>query len=200
MQHNRQIGVLHGFQASSDGRRSCVRRPKHHTAGITAFIIVTMIAIVVLGGCGGGGSQPPIPTITADPSREDIIQAVRRSVEGKTYTVMTVRQESRLHTCSQYDVDFDPYMPRNPELAKCPYVGATYTTWESVTEPETRTCDSLPGPEYGWRVEELGNDRWRVSQSGSVWDVEKLDGSSASVGEVVRVSSFSFAIKPHQDC
>jgi hypothetical protein len=195
---NKQVSMIHGFQAIYD--RS---RPKRQVAAIAAFFIITTIAIVVLGGCGGGSggnNRPSRPAVTSDPSREDIIQAVRRSVQGKTYVVRTAEQEARTHICSQYDVDLDPYMPRNPELAKCPRVGATYTTWEPVSKQETRTCDALPSPEYGWYVEEINNNRWRVSHSGSVWDVEKRDGGSASVGEFVTVSGFSFLIKPHQDC
>jgi hypothetical protein len=99
------------------------------------------------------------------------------------------------------DVDFDPYMPHNPELAKCPYEGKTYTDWESVSRPETRTCPSLPeANQPGWYVEDLGEDRWRVSRGGSTWDVEKIEGGAANVGDVIKVSSFAFAIKAHQAC
>ncbi len=199
MRRHRSVHVIHGFQIMNNGRRLPWSKPKFHVNAIATFIIFAMVAIVALSGCGGN-DKPPIPTITKTPSREDIIQAVRRSVEGKTYRVMTERQESKLHTCTQFDVDLDPYMPHNPELAKCPYVGKTYTTWETVAEPETRTCKPLPGPEYGWQVEKLDDDRWRVSLSGSVWDVEKLDGASASAGEYIKVSSFTFAIQGAQDC
>ena len=125
---------------------------------------------------------------------------MRRSVEGKTYTVTTSRQEPKTHTCSEYDVDRDPYMPHNPELAKCPRVGATYTTWETVPERQTRRCEPLPGPEYGWHVQEAGADKWQVSLGGSVWDVEKLSGAATSAGKQITVSNFAFSINPHQDC
>jgi len=163
------------------------------------LIIFIILGSTVLVGCGGS-NQPSIPTITTTPSREDIIQAIRRSVDGKTYSVTTEHQESQLHTCSQFDVDLDPYMPHNPELAKCPSVGATYTTWETVTGREAPSCQPLPDPEYGWYIEEVGQNRWRVSLSGSEWSVEKLDGASANAGDYIKVSGFSFAIQAYQDC
>lgn len=169
-----------------------------HMHLIQRFLIV-FITVVVLTACGSKDS-PSIPTITSDPTRTDIIEAVRDSVNGKTYTATIFRDEAVFHTCSQMDVDMDPYMPHNPELAKCPSVGATYTTWETYTEYETRTCEALPGPEYGWYVEELGDDKWRVTYSGSVWDVEKLEGGAASMGDTVHVSGFVFKITAYQDC
>ena len=72
-------------------------KSKLHTQAITAFIIAILLAVVVLGGCGKN-DKPSIPTLTTAPSREDIIQAVQRSVEGKTYTVPTQSQEPRLKT------------------------------------------------------------------------------------------------------
>jgi hypothetical protein len=146
--------------------------------------------------------ESPIPTFTTSPSREDVIQAVRRSVNGKTYSVPSSQQEQVSHTCSQIDVDFDPYMPNNPELAKCPYVGATYMTWETVNQSETRTCEALPDSDAGWYVEEISDNKWRVSLYASMWEVEKLDGASANVEDYVEVSGFVFVVKPYpyQDC
>lgn len=168
-----------------------------------ATMVLALVIIVIssaLGGCGND-DEYPVPNYTTNPSREDIIQAVRRSVEGKTYTAASSRQESIVRTCDQMDVDFDPYMPGNPELAKCPYVGATYTEWETVYENEILTCEPLPDVEdAGWYLEEISDNRWRVSLFGSVWEVEKLDGASASVGEYVEVSGFTFAIFSQQDC
>lgn len=199
MQSNKRINLVHWFQILNDRRVTPRSGGRRNTKAMTLFIIFAMLSSIVLIGCGGN-DRPTIPTITTTPSREDIIQAVRRSVEGKTYLVTENQQESTLHTCSQIDVDLDPYMPHNPELAKCPYVGATYTTWETVTEHQTRNCESLPDPEYGWYVKEIGKDKWQVSLSGREWNVEKLDGASASAGEYIKVSGFTFAIQAYQDC
>lgn len=92
------------------------KRRKSNTKAMTLFIIFAMLSSIVLIGCGGN-DRPTIPTITTTPSSEDIIQAVRRSVEGRTNLVTENQQESTLHTCSQIDVDLDPYMPHNPKLA-----------------------------------------------------------------------------------
>lgn len=170
----------------------------HHHAMI--LIAMAFIAIgFVVSGCGGN-KNVPVPTYTTTPSRKDIIQAVKRGVEGKTYTVSTSHEEPIIHRCSQQDVDFDPYMPHNPELAKCPSVGATYTEWKTVHENKTLQCAYLPNVDAGWYVESKGDDRWQVSISGSTWDVKKLNGASANTGDYVRVSSFTFMITPHQDC
>jgi hypothetical protein len=139
-------------------------------------------------------------TSTLGPSDVDLIQAVRRSVEGKTYEVTSTRQEEQRHVCSEFDVKLDPFMPRNPELAKCPRAGATYPIWTSVTVRETRKCELLPPPESGWHVQGIGEDRWRVTQAGSTWDVQRLRGEAAKPGDHVEVSSFSLRIDAHQKC
>src|SRR2546423_7751557 len=98
-------------EVSSDKPRASRSRPKPGAETITGLIIVAIAIVLLFGGCGGDGPKPrpgdnpPPPTVTAPPSREDIIQAVRRSVDGKTYTVKTQRQEPQTHVCSQEDVD-----------------------------------------------------------------------------------------------
>lgn len=121
-------------------------------------------------------------------------------MRGSTYTVTVYEQRQVTRRCSQLDVDLDPYMPRNPELAKCPRVGATYHEWESVPVQEQRDCQPLPATTSGWSVQPTGSDRWRASYGGSTWNVEKLSGGSASQGDTIRVSSFTFSIVPNQDC
>ncbi len=191
-----------GYRSVTGGRMTT--RLKRRIKMIVLLLVTIVIGLTV-GGCGNDEEYPvpnytTVPHYTTVPSREDIIQAVRRSVEGNTYTVTSSRQERIIRTCSQIDVDFDPYMPGNPELAKCPRVGATYKEWETVYDSETRTCESLPNVDAGWYVEEIGDNKWRVSLSGSVWDVEKLDGASASVGDYVEVSGFTFKISSDQGC
>ncbi len=164
---------------------------------------ICTVALALLAGCGGAGSPryaPSTPTVIAPPTRENIVEAVRRNVEAKTHDVTTHRQEPKVHTCSDYEVASDPYMPHNPELAKCPRVGATYTTWETVPERQTRRCEPLPGSEYGWHVQDVSHDKWLVSLGGSSWDVEKLSGAATSADKPINMSSFAFAITPHQDC
>jgi len=202
--------VMHHSRLKREKRRVPWSRPGppgetiiQSTSSITLLATIFAITLALLDGCGGNVRThyvPSTPTVTATPSRENIIEAVRHSVEGKTHVVTAQRQEPQVHRCDQNDVDRDPYMPHNPELAKCPSVGATYTTWQTVTEHQTQRCEPLPGPEYGWHVQELGDDKWRVSLGGSSWDVQKLSGAAAKGPEQVNVSSFEFSINPHQDC
>lgn len=173
------------------------RKPRRRL--IAAICMALLITGLLLVGCGGG-SKAPIPTISKEPTRDDIIQAVRRSVNGKTYQDTETQQEARWHTCSQIDVDRDPYMPHNPELARCPYEGARYTTYETVTDRVTRKCKSLPDAQFGWHVEKTSDNHWRVTQSGKEWRVRKLEGGSANVGDTVRVSSFRFLITTDGPC
>jgi hypothetical protein len=185
---------------------------RRHASSILACIVT--IALVT--GCGNatnnGNHKSSSEPITTEPSQADLIQAVRNSVNGKTYSRTSTanrpvtRYERRPHTCTQFDVDRDPYMPRNPELARCPRAGHTYWTDEPVTETEsqkvteTLQCPTLPGAEFGWSVVPAGDDTWRVSVNGSTWDVTKVDGGAVGVPGVVRVSKFTFTIKPHQNC
>jgi hypothetical protein len=144
------------------------------------FLIITMA--IVIAACNDNSQEP---------SREDIIQAVRNHVGGKTYSKTVKKDVPRTHTCSQIEVNIDP---------RCPFPGATYSINESKTVTETHTCSSLPGPEAGWSVTSTGNDTWRVSHAGSAWDVTKADGRAAGAEGVIRVSEFAFKIKPQQDC
>ena len=171
------------------------------TKKLITFVCVAVISIVTIGGCSqdNGSSKEP-PPISTDPSREDVIQAVRDSVRGKTYMVKVPEQKSVKYTCSQIDVDTDTYAKRNPRLARCPYVGATYQTSKTVYVSKTQTCQELPSSDFGWSVNEIEDDTWRVSQAGSVWIVKKLEGGSVNLEDVTRRSGFTFTIEPQQDC
>lgn len=175
------------------------------------------VACFILAMAAGGCSRRPSSKHTeqiqpefGEPSREDLIEAVRNSVAGKSYTE-TVQQtksvprtERRAHTCTQYDVDLDINAKRNPELAKCPHAGATYWVDETVyvnettDVPQTRICESLPGPESGWSVMPSGNDTWRVSYAGKSWDVKKE--SFKGVPGAVSIKRFEYTIKSNQPC
>ena len=166
---------------------------------------ICIVAVILLTSCGGNS---PV-SITLKPTPTDITEAVRNSVSAKTYTEkqnttewVTVRVP---HTCDQYDVDTDRYMPHNPELAKCPRVGATYTKDES--HPVIHTVDvSHPCPtlsradDPAWSVAEIKEDTWRVALSGSSWDVTKVNGGAGGVSDVIHISSFSFIITAYQAC
>lgn len=160
---------------------------------LTLVAPVVVVTLCLIGGCGGNHARPSSPEgpVSETPSRENIIEAVRHSVEGKTYEVTTQSEPTR-HTCEQFDVNVHRY--------GCSFVGQPYTTSETVPQHQTKHCGPLPGPDYGWQVTETGSDKWRVSQAGSVWDVEKLNGAAINGGEAVNVSSFSFSIHPHQNC
>lgn len=70
--------------------------------------------------------------ISQTPTRDDIITAVQNHLSGKTYTKIVYVQERRPRRCNQEDVRTDIHAERNPELAKCPYVGATYYVTENL--------------------------------------------------------------------
>ena len=167
---------------------------------VCAFCLVLALALVA---CSKGNTRaftPPIPRQTEEPSQADLIQAVRNSVAGHTYPQPVSHTEWKTHVCSQYDVDLDPNAKHNPELARCPYAGKTYSVSEVVSTTESRPCQSSSAPDSAWSVQSYGNDSWRVSVYGSAWDVTKLTGQANSVGDAVRVSQFAFSIKPHQPC
>jgi len=137
---------------------------------------------------------------TGEPSSADLIQAVRNSVIGKTFSRQGSRWEQQQRTCSQFDVDMDPNAKHNPELAKCPRVGAVYRVPVMVPTTETVGCPPLTAPDSEWTVQKVGPNAWRLSQSGSAWDVTKIEGQSNSAGKTVRTSRFNFAVNSHQAC
>jgi len=169
----------------------------------TVLLCLLLFCVSAFSGCSKGSTPPPsepTPPITHEPSNNDLIEAVRNNVAGKTYMESVSRTERRQHVCSQMDVETDPNAKHNPELARCPSVGHVYYTPVTTWVNEQRTCASLPGPQFGWSVMPLGENVWRVSQSGGSWDVEKLQGQAANAGNVIRLSDFSFAITAHQKC
>jgi hypothetical protein len=79
-------------------------------------------------------------------------------------------------------------------------VGATHWVPETTTVNQQRACPQLPGREFGWAVERVNADSWRVSNAGSVWDVSKLGGNAVNQGNSIRIANFSFVISAHQKC
>jgi len=146
------------------------------------------------------GSGAATPESSSEPSREDLIEAVRKTVEGKSYSESAPQSQRQLHTCSQYEVDIDPNAKHNPELARCPRVGATYWTTGTIYVNNSVPCQPLPGPQFGWAVSQRTSDSWLVSYSGSGWDVSKIEGTSANERDSVRVSNFGFLVTAHQKC
>ncbi len=170
-------------------------------------MILACFLLALLTACSGGNkSSPneqtklPIPQSSGEPSSADLIQAVRDSVSGKTYPQQVSHTEQQRHTCTQEDVELDPNAKHNPELARCPHVGAVYAVPVTTWATETRPCAALTAPDSVWSVQKTGNDTWRLSQFGSVWDVTKQGGQASSVGTTVRVSQFGFGINAHQPC
>jgi hypothetical protein len=173
------------------------------------FPVFAMVAVLT-SSCSRNVTSEIHPE-SQEPANEDLIEAVRNSVAGKTYTtsahvarsVAGTTRESR--TCTQYDVDADPNAKNNPELARCPRVGATYwvvvptTVAETTDVPETRNCESLPGPQYGWTVEPTGNDTWRVSYGGKSWNVEKKSFNAQSAPGM-NSKRYEFAVTTDQPC
>lgn len=165
-------------------------------SGVQVIAFVALAAGVLVAGCGDKGSK----VVSTTPTRTDVIEAVQKSVSGKTYTATVYKIVPTTKFCTEIDVDLDPYMPHNPELAKCPYAGKAYVVQDSVALQETRKCAALPGAsDSGWYVEDRGDGRWMVSRNASSWDVEKVSGGSVSL-PVVKVSGFTFTIDADQDC
>jgi len=188
---------------------------RSYTLELVSAVTLALIGVIVIAttaACSKNQQQRLNEAMDAEPSREDLIQAVRSSVAGKEYTESGVRtqsvphEERVAHVCSQYEVDTDPNAKRNPELARCPRAG--YTRWETKTVytsemthvNETKHCESLPGPQSGWGVLKSGSDRWLVSYGGESWDVEKVRGNRVGAGQVLHVSRFTFEIRPRQKC
>lgn len=113
---------------------------------------------------------------TEDPTREVIIQAVR-DVNGQTISVKDWHWETRPHSCSQMDVETDPNAKNNPELARCPHVGATFNEQVQVEKNVNRPCTPLDGPNAAWYVQKVAPDQWTVSLGGKGWRVDQLAGS-----------------------
>ncbi len=147
-----------------------------------------------------GRTKTLAPQPSDEPSREDVIEAVRKNVEAKNYSESVPQSQRQSHTCNQYNVDADPNAKNNPELASCPRVGATYWTTETIYVNQSVHCQSLPGPQLGWAVNQRTSNSWLVSYSGSAWDVSKVEGTSVNVGDSVHVSKFSFLVVAHQKC
>jgi hypothetical protein len=148
-----------------------------------------------------GEEKAPRIEKSDEPSRDDLIKAVQNHVASKTYEKTTHKVEQRPRRCSQIDVDLDPHAKRNPELAKCPYVGATYFVSETV--PVRRRYECKRPPDHGWSVQKIGSEKWRVSNSGSTWDLTKISSKSVDVDVIyihVRGSKSAFKIAAHQEC
>lgn len=149
-------------------------------------------------------NEPPPPSrpsvvIARGPDKADLIRAVQGHLGAKTYTEYVVRRVAKRRYCSQYDVDRDPYMPRNPELAKCPRIGASYTVYQDERVPEERNCPEPSGGSAAWSVTDLGNDHWRVATGGSSWVVRLISGQKSSVGSTT-ASDFRYQISANQGC
>ena len=145
-------------------------------------------------------SKPATPTPqSSGPARDDLVRAVKNHVSSKSYEERVTQVVEVSRRCTQADVDRDIHMPNNPELAKCPRVGATYLVRRNQTTRIARPCAGLPGSESGWSVSNLGNNRWRVGLGGSSWVLTQLSGQVQGNG-VTRVASFAFRIEANQRC
>jgi hypothetical protein len=172
-----------------------------HTTTPTRLLIVLTLSATLLS-C----SSKPTFSVNKDrstppegPSRDDLINAVRRSVESKTIVQQVPQQRTKTNICSQYDVEADPNAKHNPELARCPRAGATYTTIETDYVSQNVKCPGLPASSTGWDVSKVGPDSWRVSNGGSSWTVSKTEGRTDDAGSV-HLSSFTFKVNAHQPC
>lgn len=179
--------------------------------GKVLFLLVTLMGIVFLSSHtlhAGildwllGKKKVPQVTKSTDPSRGDLIRAVRSHVSGKTYNKTTHEYRQISRSCGQIDVDFDPHAKRNPELAKCPHVGATYWVSERVPVRKRYKCKTPP-LDQGWSVRKISSNKWRISNSGRKWDLIKINSKSAGVDVIyiqVRRSRNAFRIEAYQDC
>lgn len=166
------------------------------------LLIAALFVAIVISACGNS----PSVSISLEPSKENIVDAVLTSASGsytttETHTEWDTEQVTR--TCTQMQVETDPYMPNNPELAKCLAVGATYTETQSVPREVRKTvsrpCPALPQAASAWSVIEVGNDEWQAAAGGGAWTVKLVMGGSVSA-EVISVSGFSFLIDTTAVC
>jgi hypothetical protein len=174
------------------------------------ILVLTFGTFLVISSCDTNHSQSrgknkkvPKVTISDNPSRDDLIRAVRNHVSGKTYSKTTYERRQISRTCSQVDVDLDIHAKRNPELARCPYVGATYWYSKNVPVQKKYNCRMPPPPGHNWYVQKISSNKWRVSNSGSKWDLIKISSKSVGVDVIyinVRGSRNAFRIYAHQDC
>ena len=118
---------------------------------------------------------------------------------SKTFETMKTRQVREMKSCTHLDVAQDIYMPNNPELAKCPRVGARYPVFRRVTERVQKSCPNLPETCASWTVSQLQQKKWRLGTGGSSWVVTQISGGSQTNG-VIRVASFAFQIEANQPC
>jgi len=156
---------------------------------LNALIRIASVSLllVVEGACGVPGAP-----LHGEPSREHLIQAVRSSASGRTYTEPVTQPRSQSRTCTSVDA--------RTHRHGCAVAGQTYQVMVPVTTTETRQCPTLPGPDSNWNVQAQGDDKWRVSRSGSVWDVEKLSGQQVKAGTGFTAGGFSFSVVPRQRC
>jgi hypothetical protein len=190
--------------AERDAARShSPRRPRFGVALLIAFLSVA---------CDGkqtaSSRRPTAQSVSDEPSTEELINAVRSYLSSK----MMVEQRgpndvpghwvSERHSCSQLDVDRDPYMPQNPELAKCPRVGAVRETrlWKAgeSTHASKLPCP-VPAAGPGWDVRTSGDD-WEITYGGRRWKLRKASGSAVGVEGVVRVAAFVLSVTSFQEC
>jgi len=138
-------------------------------------------------------TDPPKPQASSQPSRDELIEAVRSSVNGKTYPETVLKPQEQTRPCTPTDARYHTY--------GC-VTGGTYRVTVQVPTTEYRPCPTLPGPDPSWNVQSLGNNKWRVSRTTSRWDVEQTAGSPAKAGGAVTAGSFSFSIvpAPNQPC
>lgn len=141
------------------------------------------------------------------PSREDLIRAVQNNVSGKFFEKTSYEFRQEFRTCSQSDVDFDINAQRNPELAKCPYVGARYSSNKRVPVKKRYKCKQLPNANLNWSVRRISTMEWRVSIGKSSWNFTNLGSKSVNenIDEGViyirtRESRNAFMIVAHQEC
>ena len=147
---------------------------------------------------------PPMPAKPAaeeaGPTQSDLIEAVIQAAAGETTVRTKYRQVQTSHVCSDMDVARDPYMPKNPELARCPRRGHRYNVSHSEPYQEQVACPHVPDSKGAWSVVKLGEDHWRISTGGRSWQVAKLSGSQTPPGNVVQLSSFRLSVVAEHGC
>ena len=132
--------------------------------------VATCVACAMLIACNkssddnrvsSGSARAPTPR-SDSPTNGELIDAVVRAAANDKKTTTRHRHIERTHVCSEYDVARDPYMPKNPELAKCPRVGRRYSVRESQPYTEEVRCPALPTSHGAWTVTRLRDDQWRL--------------------------------------
>lgn len=186
-----------------------------HVASATAIGVIIISASCrksVAPSAEVSGETAPAVAVRREPSNDELIDAAVHAASADTTTRVRYRTASEQRSCTEMDVATDPYMPHNPELARCPEVGRRYTVTTQEPYQEQVKCPAPPREHQYWSVNPAGENVWRVSSGGRSWTVTQQGGAAvttvqgegssvpSSSNREVKVSDFVFSVISDQGC